>query len=66
MTATITLPVPLVRDLNRKLVELEEIIETIEILSDEQLMQGIEKGQKDIKEGRFKKVNSAKDLDSLK
>ncbi len=65
MTATITLPVPVVRDLSRKLVELEEILETIEILSDKQLMAGIEKGQKDIQEGRSKKINSVKDLDSL-
>lgn len=65
MTATITLPVPVVRDLNRKLVELDEILETIEILSDEQLVAGIEKGQKDIQQGRFKKIGSAKDLNSL-
>ncbi|MBI4360573.1 hypothetical protein HY572_02245 [Candidatus Micrarchaeota archaeon] len=65
MTATITLPVPVVRDLNRKLSELEEILETIEILSDEQLVAGIEKGQKDIKEGRYKKINSLKELDFL-
>ncbi len=65
MTATITLPIPVVRDLNRKLVELEEIIETIEILSDKPLMQGIQRAQEDIKEGRFKKIGSLDELDSL-
>ena len=37
---------------------LEELEETIEILSDKRLLLSIERGLKDLKEGRYKKYSS--------
>ncbi|MFW6194534.1 MAG: hypothetical protein ACOC5L_03335 [Halobacteriota archaeon] len=45
--------------------ELESLKETIEILSDENLMEQIRNSEKDIKEGRVSDVKSADDLRRL-
>jgi hypothetical protein len=45
--------------------ELEEVIETIEILNTPQLMKQIERSRKDIKAGRVCELSCADDLDSL-
>ena len=45
--------------------ELEEVIETIEILNTPQLMKQIERSKKDAKAGRVCKLSGAADLDSI-
>ncbi len=45
--------------------ELESLKETIEILSDENLMEQIRNSEKDIKEGRVSDIKSADDLRRL-
>lgn len=45
--------------------ELDSLKETIEILSDEDLMEQIRNSEKDIKEGRVSDVRSADDLRRL-
>ncbi len=42
--------------------ELDEIIETIEIMNDRELMEGIDRALKDVKEGR---VYELKDIENL-
>ena len=50
--------------------EMESIIETLEIMSDKELMKGIRRGEKDFEEGRFTECKDKKDmykfLDDLK
>jgi PHD/YefM family antitoxin component YafN of YafNO toxin-antitoxin module len=45
--------------------ELEEVIETIEILNSPQLMKQIERSKKDVKAGRVCELSGADDLDSI-
>jgi len=45
--------------------ELEEVIETIEILNTPQLMKQIERSKKDVKAGRVCELSGADDLDSI-
>ncbi len=45
--------------------ELEEVIETIEILNTPQLMKQIERSKKDVKAGRVCELSGAADPDSL-
>ena len=51
--------------LKRLNTELEEVIETIEILNTPQLMKQIERSKKDVKAGRVCELSSADDLDSI-
>ncbi len=50
--------------------EIESIIETLEIMSDKELMEGIKRGEKDYAEGRFTECKNKdemhKFLDALK
>lgn len=39
---------------------MEELEETVEIMSDKELLRGIERGLKDLKEGRYKKCKDVK------
>ena len=61
-TDYVSLPVPVVRDLGKKLFELEEIIESIEIMSDKKLIAGIKQGENDISQGRFKEIKNPEEL----
>jgi hypothetical protein len=45
--------------------ELEEVIETIEILNTPQLMKQVERSKKEVKDGRVYELSGADDLDSI-
>ena len=45
--------------------EMESLMETIEILSDEYLMEQIREGEKEIKEGNIFEIKSEEDLNNL-
>jgi len=45
--------------------EVESLIETVEILSDENLMKQISASEKDIKEGKVRDIKSTEDLRRL-
>jgi len=51
--------------LKRLNTELEEVIETIEILNTPQLMKQIDRSRKDVKAGRVCELSAADDLDSI-
>jgi len=51
--------------LKRLNTELEEVIETIEILNTPQLMKQIDRSKKDVKAGRVCELSGADDLDSI-
>lgn len=45
--------------------EVESLIETVEILSDENLMRQIRESERDIKEGKVREIKSTDDLGRL-
>ncbi len=45
--------------------ELEALIETIEIMNDEDLMKGIERSRNDVKAGRVHEIRTADELDDI-
>jgi len=45
--------------------EVESLIETVEILSDENLMKQIRESERDIKEGKVREIKSTDDLGRL-
>ncbi len=49
-------------DFEKLVGELESLIETLEILSDNDIMSQISKSEKDIKEGKLKKVSNPEEL----
>jgi predicted CopG family antitoxin len=45
--------------------ELEDVIETIEIMNDRELMDGLKRSKKDVEEGRVYELKNVDDLDEL-
>lgn len=45
--------------------ELEDVIETIEIMNDRALMAGLKRSKKDVEEGRVYELKSVDDLDEI-
>jgi len=45
--------------------ELEGVIETIEIMNDKELMEGLERSKKDVKEGRIYELKNVDELDEI-
>ncbi|MBA7541889.1 hypothetical protein ES705_34205 [subsurface metagenome] len=45
--------------------EVESLIETVEILSDENLMKQMRESEKDLKEGKVREIKSTEDLGRL-
>ncbi|HDN68174.1 MAG: hypothetical protein ACXQT6_02500 [Candidatus Methanospirareceae archaeon] len=45
--------------------ELEDVIETIEIMNDRELMEGLERSKKDFEEGRVYELKNVGDLDEI-
>ncbi|MGB7002491.1 MAG: hypothetical protein WBE22_10920 [Halobacteriota archaeon] len=43
--------------------ELEEVIETIEIMNDRELMEGLKRSKKDVEEGRVYELKNVDELD---
>ena len=45
--------------------ELEEVIETIEIMNDRELMEGLKRSKKDVEEGRIYELKNVDELDEI-
>ncbi len=45
--------------------ELEEVIETIEIMNDKELMEGLRRSKKDVEEGRVYELKDVDELDEI-
>ncbi len=45
--------------------ELEEVIETIEIMNDRELMEGLKRSKKDVEEGRVYELKNVDELDEI-
>jgi len=45
--------------------ELEEVIETIEIINDKELMEGLKRSKKDVEEGRVYELKNVDELDEI-
>ena len=45
--------------------ELEEVIETIEIMNDKELMEGLNRSKKDVEEGRIYELKNVDELDEI-
>ena len=45
--------------------ELEEVIETIELINDKELMEGLKMSKKDVEEGRVYELKNVDELDEI-
>ena len=45
--------------------ELEDVIETIEIMNDRELMEGLKRSKKDVEEGRVYELKNVDELDEI-
>lgn len=52
-------------DFEKIIADVDSLIETIEILSDKELIEQIKESERDIKEGKVKEIKSKKDIDAL-
>lgn len=52
-------------DFEKIIADVDSLIETVEILSDKELIQQIKESERDIKEGKVKEIKSKKDIDAL-
>ena len=46
--------------------ELEDVIETIEIMNDKELMEGLRRSKKDVEEGRIYELKNVDELDEIR
>jgi len=53
------------RDMVKLREEMDAIIETLEIMSDEELMEGIRRSKEDLKAGRYKELKDVEELDEI-
>ncbi len=52
-------------DFEKIIADVDSLIETIEILSDKELIEQIKESERNIKEGKVKEIKSKKDIDAL-
>ncbi|MFA4955625.1 MAG: hypothetical protein WC556_01465 [Candidatus Methanoperedens sp.] len=52
-------------DFEKIIADVESLMETVEILSDNELIEQLKESEKNIKEGKVKKIKSKKDIDAL-
>ena len=52
-------------DFEKIIADVDSLIETVEILSDKELIEQIKESERDIKEGKIKEIKSKKDIDAL-
>ncbi len=52
-------------DFEKIIADVDSLIETVEILSDKELIEQIKESERDIKEGKVKEIKSKKDIDAL-
>ena len=53
------------RDMVKLREEMDAIIETLEIMSDGELMEGIRRSKEDLKAGRYKELKNVEELDEI-
>ena len=52
-------------DFEKMIADMDSLIETVEILSDNDLMEQIKQSEKEVREGKVKEIKSKKDIDDL-
>ncbi len=52
-------------DFEKMIADVDSLIETVEILSDSDLMGQIKESEKEIREGKVKEIKTKKDIESL-
>lgn len=52
-------------DFEKIIADVDSLIETIEILSDKELIEQIKESERNIKDGKVKEIKSKKDIDAL-
>lgn len=63
MLQKITMTKTIFEDILRIREELDSVVETIEIMNNKELREGIERSRKNVKEGKVKKLKSVDDID---
>ena len=64
MQQKITMTKSIFEDILRIREELDSVVETIEIMNNKELREGIERSRKNVKEGKIRKLKSVDDIDS--
>ena len=64
-TETIQVPRELLQELTQRLAKVEEVLATLEELSDSQGAQRIRKSEEDLKKGRYKTAKTPEELNKL-
>jgi PHD/YefM family antitoxin component YafN of YafNO toxin-antitoxin module len=52
-------------DFEKIIADVESLMETVEILSDKDLIEQLKESEKNIKDGKVKKIKSKKDIEAL-
>jgi PHD/YefM family antitoxin component YafN of YafNO toxin-antitoxin module len=52
-------------DFEKIIADVDSLIETVEILSDKELIEQIKESERNIREGKVKEIKSKKDIDAL-
>jgi hypothetical protein len=63
MQQKITMTKSIFEDILRIREELDSVVETIEIMNNKELREGIERSRKNVKEGKVRKLKSVDDID---
>jgi hypothetical protein len=63
MQQKITMTKSIFEDILRIREELDSVVETIEIMNNKELREGIERSRKNVKEGKIRKLKSVDDID---
>jgi len=64
MQQKITMTKSIFEDIQRIREELDSVVETIEIMNNKELREGIERSRKNVKEGKVRKLKSVDDIDA--
>jgi len=64
MKQKITMTKSIFEDILRIREELDSVVETIEIMNNKELREGIERSRKNVKEGKIRKLKSVDDIDA--
>jgi hypothetical protein len=64
MQQKITMTKSIFEDILRIREELDSVVETIEIMNNKELREGIERSRKNVKEGKVRKLKSLDDIDA--
>jgi ElaB/YqjD/DUF883 family membrane-anchored ribosome-binding protein len=64
-TETIEVPRELLQELTQRLARVEEVLATLEELSDKKGAERVRKSEEDLKDGRYKTAKTPEELDKL-